>query len=251
VTERIGSWVDAARTRSTDLGRLRAGVGKRLLHPISPPLDVAERMAPMMWLLELFGDEQALTQAGYLNKPFVLTVNASHPWEDPFQTDRPPRSETDEIMLHRLRGFLESAGALRKRGRVLRRTKRGAAISTDPAAAWTVLVERLGSNPWSRFIAETSGLVLLERGGPVPEREVTRAVVAVAGEAGWRTSGDRDADPSDRDVAWAFSDTRALLALFGMLEQDGDWGHRRYLLTPAGETTMLAMLRFTAAGPRE
>ena len=68
----------------------------------------------------------------------------------------------------------------------------------------------------------------------------------------WRTSGDRgDADPSERDVAWAFSDSRTLLTLFGLLDVDGDWGDRRYHLTPAGETTMLAMLGATATGPRE
>jgi hypothetical protein len=86
----------------------------------------------------------------------------------------------------------------------------------------------------------------------MPEKEVTAAVVDMAGEAGWRTSGDRgDADPSERDVAWAFSDSRTLLTLFGLLDVDGDWGDRRYHLTPAGETTMLAMLRATATGPRE
>jgi hypothetical protein len=252
VTERIGTWVDAASMRSPELGRRRARLSKRLLHPILPPPDVAERTAPLTWLLEAFGDEQALTQAGYLNTAFVLTVHAHRPWEDPFPTDRPPRTETDEITLHRLRGFLETAGALRKRRRVLQRTQRGAAMATDPAVAWLALVERLGSNPWNRFVTETCGLVLLEGNRPMAEKEVTAAVVDMAGEAGWRTSGDRgDADPSARDVAWAFSDSRTLLTLFGLLDVHGDWGDRRYHLTPAGETTMLAMLRATATGPRE
>lgn len=100
-------------------------------------------------------------------------------------------------------------------------------------------------------MTETCGLVLLDANGPLPEKEVTAAVVGMAGEAGWRTSGDRDADPSPRDVAWAFNDSRTLLTLFGLLDVDGDWGDRRYHLTPAGETTMLAMLRATATGPRE
>jgi hypothetical protein len=209
-------------------------------------------MATLTWLLEAFGDEQALTQAGYLNTAFVLTVHAHRSWEDPFPTDRPPRTETDEITLRRLRGFLETAGALRKRRRALQRTQRGAAMATDPAVAWLALVERLGSNPWNRFVTETCGLVLLDGNRPTPEKEVTAAVVDVAGEAGWRTSGDRgDADPSARDVAWAFSDSRTLLTLFGLLDVHGDWGDRRYRLTPAGETTMLAMLRATATGPRE
>ena len=51
VTERIGTWVDAASMRSADLGRRRARPSKRLLHPILPPPDVAEHMAPLTWLL--------------------------------------------------------------------------------------------------------------------------------------------------------------------------------------------------------
>lgn len=251
VTERIGTWIDAATMRSPDLGRRRARLSNRLLHPIPPPPDVAEHMAPLTWLLGAFGDEQALTQAGYLNKAFVLTVHADRPWEDPFPTDRPPRTETDEITLHRLRGFLEAAGALRKRRRVLQRTQRGAAMATAPAVAWVALAERFGSNPWSRFVTETCGLVLLDGNGPMAEQEITAAVAGMADEAGWRTSGDSGDGPSARDVSWAFSDSRTLLTLFGLLGVDGDWGDRRYHLTPGGETTMLAMLRATAAGPRE
>jgi hypothetical protein len=97
-------------------------------------------------------------------------------------------------------------------------------MATDSAVSWLALVERLGSNPWNRFVTETCGLVLLDANGPLPEKEVTEAVVGMAGEAGWRTSGDRDVDPSERDVARAFSDSRALLGLFGMLQADGDWG---------------------------
>jgi hypothetical protein len=59
-------------------------------------------LAPLTWLLEVFGDEQALTQAGYLNRAFVAMVHAQRPWERPFRSRRPPRSETDEITLHRL-----------------------------------------------------------------------------------------------------------------------------------------------------
>ena len=39
-----------------------ARLSKRLLHPVQPPPDVAEHLAPLTWLLGAFGDEQALTQ---------------------------------------------------------------------------------------------------------------------------------------------------------------------------------------------
>jgi hypothetical protein len=250
-TERIGSWIDEAARRSDELGRLRSRIGNRLLHPIDPPPDVAERVAPITWLLQRFGSEQPLTQAGYLNRTFVLAVHAERPWEDPFDTGRPPRTETDEITLHRLREFLERAGALRKRGRVLQRTKRGTAMAVDPATAWTTVVEHLGANPWGRFVTETYGLLLVDRRDPELDKELTRTVASLAGDAGWRIGGAGGSLPADRDVSWAFSDSRALMELLGLLDEDGDWSARRYRLPPAGATLVLAMLRATAAGPRD
>lgn len=191
-----------------------------------------------------------MTQAGYLNRAFVLAVHAERPWEDPFDTG-PPRSETDEIVLHRLRGFLEQAGALRKRGRALQRTKRGTEMAVDPTAAWVTVVERLGADPWSRFVTETFGLLLVDRGAPAVDKELIELVVALAGEAGWRTGGAGGSAPTDREVSWAFSDSRALLVLCGLIEEDGDWSSRRSRLTACGETAVLAMLRATAAGPRD
>lgn len=251
LTERIRAWVDAA-GRSQRLGTLRARIGNRLLHPVPAPPDIAERLAPLTWLLEVFGDEQPLTQAGYLNRAFVMMVHAQRPWDDPFPSRRPPRSETDEIALHRLRDLLTSMRALRKRGRTLRRTRQGAAMAADPALAWAALVEGLGAGPWERFVVESAALILLERGAEVPAAEVHAAIADFAVDLGWRTSGDGGSrPPSERDVAWAFSDARAALDLFEMLDESGDWGDRRYRLTPAGEATVLALLRASAAGPRE
>lgn len=245
-TERVANWISDAARRSGELGRMRARVGNQMLHPIVPPPDVAERMAPIMWLLQRFGSEQALTQAGYLNRPFVLAIHTERPWNDPFDAG-PPRSETDEITLHRLRGFLEHAGALRKRSHVLHRTKRGTAMAVDPIVAWGAVVEHLGADAWSRFVTETAGLVLVDRGEPVLERELTRLVVAFAGEAGWRSGGD---PPNGRAVLAAFSDSRALMDLCGLLSEEGDWSARRYRLTSSGVTLVRALLRQTAAGPR-
>ncbi len=69
---------------------------------------------------------------------------------------------------------------------------------------------------------------------------------------GWRLSaGGGPLAPSGNDVSWAFSDARALLALFAMLEEHGDWGDRRWSLTPAGQAMVLAIARASAAGPKE
>lgn len=252
VTERIGDWVRTPSMRSERAGRRRADIANRLLHAIEPPADVAEHMASVTWLLDAFGNEQALTQAGYLNRVFVVQVYEQQPWADPFSFGRPPRSETDVVGLHRLRAWLESAGALRKRGKMLRRTERGAAMAHDPVLAWTALTGLVAPEGWDRFVAETAVLVLLGRGGPVPRRDLYEEIAADAIELGWRTTDDGvSKPPSDRDVGHAFHTSWALLELFGFGSEDGDWQSRTVSLSPAGESTALAILRAAAAGPRK
>ena len=86
----------------------------------------------------------------------------------------------------------------------------------------------------------------------VSAEEVAQAVAGVAVDLGWRTTGHDgiDRDPSEREVEWAFSDSAAMLRLFGMLDEQGDWRERRWMLTAAGTTTMLGVLWEGATGPR-
>ncbi|CAN5653026.1 hypothetical protein BH24ACT4_BH24ACT4_07130 [soil metagenome] len=252
-TERIGAWVDQGERRSPRLGRVRAGVANRLLHPVRPPGDVAERLAPLTWTLDLVGDEQSLTQSGYLNTDFVRRFHVEKPWDDRFPLRTPPRSEADDMTLSRLRGLLESMGAVRKRGRTLKRTKKGGEMAVDPHRAWTAAAGAFGRDPWDRFVVQTSALLLLDAGGRASGQTMRVEVATIAAEMGWQTSGDDGGHqtPSEYDVAWAFSDTQALLELFGMLAVTGDWADRRLELAPSGEATMAALLRATATAPRE
>ncbi|MFV0306238.1 MAG: DUF6933 domain-containing protein [Desertimonas sp.] len=247
LTERVEHWIAEASRRSDELGRLRARVANRLLHPVPPPVDVEARVASIGWLLQRFGSEQALTQAGYLNRAFVTAVYADRPWGDEFDLG-PPRTETDDATLHRLRGFLQRAGALRKKGRMLQRTKHGTVMAADPVVVWDALVGHVAESPWARFVTETVGLALADAGDDgLADRDVIGQVVGWAAEMGWRTDG---SPPSERDVSWVFSDSRTLLALCGLLVEDGDWSSRRYRLTPGGEVFVLSVLRATATGPR-
>lgn len=251
VTERVGDWVRTAALRSEQVGRRRADIANRLLHPIDPPSDLAEHMQPVMWVLELFGDEQALTQAGYLNRAFVVQVDEQHPWEDPFRTRGTPRSETDVVPLRRLRGWLESAGALRKRGKVLRRTERGAAMARDPLLAWKVFVRTVAPEDWDRFVIEDAAVVLLEQDGPIAIGDLLDQIAEHAVEAGWRTTDVGEQGLlSAHAVRQAFNDAWALLDLFGFAAEHGDWRNRAVSVPSAGESTLLAMLRAAAAGPK-
>lgn len=251
ITERLGTWADDARHRSDTLGRARATVSRCLLHPIAPPSDIAEALEPAIWLLAEFGEEQALTQAGYLNTAFVRRVYAERPWEDRYSTGNVPRTETDDITLHRLRDLLGTIGALRKRGHMLKRTAKGAAMVSEPVAVWTALTHKATANPWDRFAIETTSTLLLDRDGSTSAEEITTLVAEVAAVMGWQTTDHQGTRaPSQRDVSWAISDTWAMLRLFGMLEEEGDWRNRRWVLNPAGTATLLAMLRIGAIGPR-
>lgn len=252
VTERIGDWMRTASMRSEQVGRRRAAIANRLLPVVGPPSDVAGHMAPAVWLLERFGDEQALTQAGYLNRAFVVQVHEQHPWEDRYRPHGSPRSETDVIALHRLRSWLESAGALRKRGKVLRRTERGAAMARDPLLVWEAFTRTVAPEGWDRFVIEDAAVILLGRAGPIPMRDLFGEVAADAVDLGWRTSdAGQQRPPSAHDVRPAFLDAWALLDLFGFAAEHGDWRNRAVSIPPAGEATMLAMLRADAAGPKQ
>jgi hypothetical protein len=250
VTERIGAWIRTASMRCERVGRRRADIANRLLLPIDPPPDLADRMRPVTWLLERFGPEQALTQAGYLNRAFVVEVHEQHPWDDPFRTRGTPRSETDVIVLHRLRAWLEHTGALRKRGKVLRRTERGATMADDPPLAWAAFTGTVAPEGWDRFVIEDAALILLERGEPVATGVLFDEISGDAVELGWRTSdGGVQRPPNEQDVRHAFHASWALLDLFGFAAEHGDWRNRAVSVPPAGESTLLAMLRAVATGP--
>lgn len=252
ITERLEDWVRTGTMRSEPIGQRRADLANRLLHPIGPPTDVAELMAPMTWLLEQFGDEQALTQAGYLNRTFVVAVYDDGPWDDGFRGTQPPHSETDAPFLYALRGWLQSAGALRKRGKALRRTKRGASMASDPAVAWEVFAGNVTSAVWDRFVIEDVATVLLSHDGSLGQDDLFREVAADAEALGWQTSGDGiTKPPSMRDVRWALGTSWRLVELFGFGTTTGDWQSRVVSLTAAGEATLLAMLRHSATGPKK
>lgn len=252
VTERIGDWVRTASTRSEQVRRRRAAIANRLLHVVEPPTNVAEHMAPATWLLERFGDEQALTQAGYLNRAFVVQVHEQHPWEDRYRPRGAPRSETDVIALHRLRAWMESAGALRKRGKVLRRTERGAAMARDPLLVWEAFTRTVAPEGWGRFVIEEAAVILLDPAGPIPMRDLLGGIAADAVDSGWRTTdAGQQRPPSAHDVRHAFYDAWALLDLFGFAAEHGYWRNLAVSTPPAGEATLLAMLRAAATGPKQ
>ena len=143
LTERLEQWVGTTERRSRELGAARAAVANRLLHPIKRPDGVTGAVASLVWLLDRHGNEQPLTQAGYLTPSFVRSLHAERPWDDLLVSVQPPRSEADDIMLLGLREWLQDVGALRKRKAKLVRTAGGKAMAADPDRAWDTLTRHL------------------------------------------------------------------------------------------------------------
>lgn len=254
LTERLEQWVDAAQRHSRWLGAARAAVANRLLHPLEPPSGASAAVVPLVWLLNRHGDEQPLTQAGYLAPSFVRSLQDERPWELALPLDREMRTEGDDMVLLALREWLQLAGALRKRKSKLKRTTAGAAMAADPAQTWNALTRHLAPQGWEGFVAETALLHLLDTAGRGTETSydsVLEFVAAVAKDLGWTTKdeGERRA-PSDFDVSWALYDSRQLWNACGLVTVQRSWQDRPFKLTEVGEAAALSYLRYTAAGPR-
>ena len=256
LTERLEQWVDAAQRRSLRLGSARATLANRLLHPIEPPSGAFAAVGPLMWLLDRHGDEQPLTQAGYLKPAFVKSLEAGRRWDLKLPPGYQVRNESDDIVGLALREWLRHAGALRKRKSKLMRTTAGAAMAADPARAWSVLTRNLAPRGWGGFVADTVLLQLLSTADrsarTASEDSVLEFVAEVAAEMGWSTSGEgQRRAPSVGDVSWEFFDACRVWEVCGLVAFEGNYLDRRIELSEEGEGAALSYLRHVATGPRK
>ena len=252
VTERIEQWVSAAQGRSSQLAEARAQIANQLLHPVEMPADADAAIRPLVWLLDQWGDEQPLTQAGYLKPSFVQSLQADRPWTDALPLDRPVKTELDDPVLLCLREWLQRVGALRKYKATLRRTPLGREMTIDPAGAWQALTRNLaGSDDWGTFVAETGLLFLLGAEEPISDDSPTEFVRDCAIEMGWQSTIDGTTEaPSLQDVSWTFIDAGHVWDICRLTEYSGDWSNRRIALTEVGRAAVLSYLRHVAAGAK-
>lgn len=248
--ERLDTWAETG-------GHARRGLTgsmlPQLLAPITPPDDVADRVAPMQWLLEMAagrsGDPPGvpLTVTGNLARRVVQEAG------DRFATwrlaDRPPRSEVDLPLLGELRLVLQRAGALRRSGRRLLLGTRGRALLGDVAAQWGVATASLvESEEFDRAVQEAALMLLLQANGLVEVQQLVREVADVVAGSGWRDIGN-GAPPDDRDVSRAVRGLVRRCAVWSMLEERMGTEHR-LRFTEAGRRTGFAALRQLAMRAR-
>ncbi|MDE0065915.1 MAG: hypothetical protein OXN44_03480 [Acidimicrobiaceae bacterium] len=158
LTERLEQWVDAAQRHSRRLGSVRAAVANRLLHPVEPPSGALAAVAPLVWLLDRHGDEQPLTQAGYLTPSFVRSLHGGRPWKLVLPSAREVRAEGDDIVLLALREWLQLAGALRKRKSTRGHAHLGSLLPAPEAAYHSTV--HVASKPPSTQSLSVSGRLL-------------------------------------------------------------------------------------------
>lgn len=250
--ERLSTWADVGGPQRRALAD---AVLADLLSEPSPPRDLAERVEPIQWLLELAagrpGDDPGvpLTVTGNLARRVVLEASERFAWWD--LRDRPPRSEADIWQLSELRAVLHRAGALRRSGRRLLLGTRGRAMLGDPLAQWTTAMSLLIDESEFEAAAQEAALMLLLRStGMVEERELVKEVAEVLADSGWRDTGD-GSPPDDLDVSRAVWDLLRRCQLWALVDEGhGPGFSTRLRLSEAGVRGAHLALRLLALRPR-
>lgn len=251
-TERVGHWIDSARHPLHQ--QWRASVANRLLHPIEPPADSSDVVAPVAWLLDLAAQTGGaeLTQSHYLARVAVVAAAERFGWWD---WPKPPRSEIDVHQLSTVRDAARRLRLVHRRGRRLHLTARGADLLDEPRRLWAaVATETEDGEDFTRMLTELVGLRLLQ--GPAEEGELVGVIGPIIAAQGWSTSSglltpNQLSSATWRPVRW--------WRIFHALDEEKatwEYGTGRRLtphtltLRPSGERIVLAYLRSRAAGPR-
>ena len=143
--ERLDLWAEARRAGPAR-PRLRDRCPICMAEPAPPP-DVADRMAPMQWLLELAAGRYGRTGRASAHRDRqprpAGRAGGGRAVRLVGVPDRPPRSESDIWRLGELRSVLQRAGALRRSARRLVLGTRGKLLLNDPVAQWSIATTSL------------------------------------------------------------------------------------------------------------
>ena len=130
--ERLEQWLERGHTRgSAERRAILEPIAQLVANPPHALAPDAARgaLAPALWLLELGLDGIALTQTGALNRALVHEAAERWPGWWNAEIHGPPHRETDVALLHELHHQLRHLRLLRRAGRRLLTTARGAICS--------------------------------------------------------------------------------------------------------------------------
>lgn len=251
-TERIGTWIDSARHPIHQ--EWRSAAANRLLHPIEPPSNPSDAVAPIRWLLERAAEPGGieLTQSNYLARATVVAAVEHFGWWD---WDKPPRSEADVHQLSTLRDAANRLRLVRRRRRRLHLTTRGVELLASPDRLWEqVASETEDGEDFTRAVTELVGLRLLQ--GKVEQRMLVSEIAPILIEQRWSTGGSLITVNHISSAVYCPLRWWRLFNTIDEVKATWEYGTARELLphtvalTPDGERMVLAYLRSRAAGPR-
>lgn len=247
-TARMMRWIEQRRSprRRELIGRWEAA----LLHPIDPPGEVAQVVAPLRWLVgQAAGEGVALTGQHNLARPVVQAMCEAFGWWHPRRGAAPTREDDvlEVVVVHEL---ARDRRWVRRRGRTLHATKIGAALAADDVAAWRALAAAIAApGGFEGFVRECALLMLLD-GERIGRRPLLVGLAELAAEAGWheRLSG---RVPTPEELGASVFPLLTVLETFGLhVEHDVPGEGRFDRLTDAGRATALEALRVRATGPQ-
>lgn len=243
-TERLEHWLERG---SPERRKLLDRVAASLRAPVADtPLPAIEAaLEPLSWLLRAASDGIALTQTYALNRAFVREAVERYPdWWRPYFG--PPNREADVTPLAELAALIRTRRLVRRRGRRLGLTRRGADLLANPRELLSTVTEAaFATSGFDAAVHELSAAVLTAEQKVATsslDAKVHRTIVA----DGWH---DGAASPSERDVRWVMWELiRPALAL-GLVRDEGEWSDRRLIVTEVGRAALRGALRRRATAP--
>jgi len=217
-------------------------VRDQIVRPRAAPAGAADRMRPLVRILEVAGAGPSLTQAGYLPPDIVRELVAEFGWED----HRPPRSEADVPRVMTLKEFATEAGFVRRTHHRLRLTGLGRSAAAGPAVLWERVVRGLAAS--GDFTSAIRELVLVRLLRGAGDRDVVKKeILPILSEAGWRPSG--GGELTLEMLSYKLWDAVRPMDLLGMLDI-AEWPDRGLRLTEFGADSARAILWHRARAPR-
>jgi hypothetical protein len=242
--ERMEQWTRL--TNGPVRQRLFAEVLPLLRKSAVMPEGLADSLAPARALLTGVGDGVTLTQAGYLPKALVVTLNDRFKWYD--LSGYKANSEADVIALLELHELLRRARLLTKRGRKLAVSAAGQRCLADDERLFAALAVRaMTGDDFDADVAMVRAAHLLTVAGETSEKAVDAVVYDAVAE---RWSTQEGNPPSPRVVRSAGRDWQRNAKTLGWLQEGGDWQNQTLQLTDVGRAAAIIGLQSRAGAPR-